>query len=591
MAARKLIWQLFPSYLLIIFVTIFVILFYTTGAVRSFFMAETARELQDRATLIGDQLIGAPNFSHADFVDSLCKKLGRDSQTRVTVVSISGAVIGDSDFDPSNMENHANREEIQKALTGGVGVTTRYSHTLFKTMMYVAVPLKANGNTIGAVRAAFPLTKMDETLGQLRQKIIWAGVVAILISGLISLYISRRISRPLVAMKQVAHSFSQGNLEQRLPIWNSEEIGELAVAMNQMASQLDEKIRTIVSQRNEQEAILSSMIEGVLAIDNNERLLNCNRTAAEMVGFEREQAIGKYIQEAIRNVSLQKFVSQALASSEPLEDEIMMESGRDRIFQAHGTSLKASDGNTLGALVVLNDITRLRQLEGIRRDFVANVSHELKTPITSIKGFVETLQSGAIENAADSERFLGIVARQVDRLNSIIDDLLALSKIEQNVERAEINLMPGKINLVLSSAIAACRKKADEKSISLSLDCANDIVANINDLLLEQAVVNLIDNAIKYSSSGGSIDVACGQINGIISILVRDNGCGIEKIHLPRLFERFYRVDKARSRSQGGTGLGLAIVKHIVLAHGGKVVVESTPGKGSLFTITLPQMR
>jgi two-component system, OmpR family, phosphate regulon sensor histidine kinase PhoR len=457
--------------------------------------------------------------------------------------------------------------------------------------MYVAVPLKTDGQTIGAVRAAFPLTKMEETLGALRLKIIWAGVVVIIISGLISFYISRRISRPLVAMKQVAHSFSQGNLDQRLPIWNSEEIGELAVAMNQMASQLDEKIKTIVSQRNEQEAILSSMIEGVLAIDNKERLLNCNRTAAEMVGFEREQAIGKYIQEAIRNTSLQKFVSRALASREPLEDEIVMESGRERIFQAHGTSLKASDGNTLGALVVLNDITRLRQLEGIRRDFVANVSHELKTPITSIKGFVETLQSGAIENAADSERFLGIVSRQVDRLNSIIDDLLALSKIEQDAERADIDLLPGKIKQVLSSAIAACRGKADEKSISLTLECDEDITANINDLLLEQAVVNLIDNAIKYTNNGGSIEVICKLNDGKVLISVRDNGCGIEKIHLPRLFERFYRVDKARSRAQGGTGLGLAIVKHIVLAHGGKVGVESTPGKGSIFTVSLMQQR
>jgi two-component system phosphate regulon sensor histidine kinase PhoR len=260
----------------------------------------------------------------------------------------------------------------------------------------------------------------------------------------------------------------------------------------------------------------------------------------------------------------------------------------ERFLQTHGTSLKNVQGENIGAVVVLNDVTRIRRLENVRRDFVANVSHELKTPITGIKLSVDSIFGGAIADHEESIKFLHIISRQADRLNAIVEDLLRLSRIEQEAEAAQITLGKHRIKNVLEVAVQTCEVKACDKKISLELTCPADISAKINPPLLEQAVVNLIDNAIKYSEPDSMIQVMAGKTDTEVTIQVEDQGCGIGKQHLPRLFERFYLVDKARSRKLGGTGLGLAIVKHIIQAHGGRVSVESTPGKGSTFFIHLP---
>jgi two-component system phosphate regulon sensor histidine kinase PhoR len=263
--------------------------------------------------------------------------------------------------------------------------------------------------------------------------------------------------------------------------------------------------------------------------------------------------------------------------------------GGERFLQAHGTILHDAEDRGIGALVVLNDVTRIRKLESVRREFVANVAHEIRTPVTSIKGFVETLLDGALENPKNAEHFLNIIGRQAERLNAIIEDLLSLSRIEQETESAEIALKEGRIIDVLQAAVQLCEKKAAGKKIAVRLACEEDVSAKINPPLLEQALVNLIDNAINYSGRGSPVHVEAARGDTEIIIGVRDQGCGIAKQHLPRLFERFYRVDKARSRKLGGTGLGLAIVKHITQAHGGNVTVESTPGEGSTFRIHLPK--
>ncbi|MEX2561444.1 MAG: ATP-binding protein, partial [Pirellulales bacterium] len=254
----------------------------------------------------------------------------------------------------------------------------------------------------------------------------------------------------------------------------------------------------------------------------------------------------------------------------------------------HGTALRDAGGHSIGAVIVLNDVSRLRQLENMRRDFAANVSHELKTPVTSIKGFVETLLDGAMRDSQDSERFLRIIARQADRLDSIIEDLLSLSRIEKEGDAADLVLTLAELRGVLESALHDCDSKASERGIRIALSCDDGLQARINPPLLEQAVTNLLDNAIKYSEPAGEVQLSGQTAGGEVLIVVRDQGCGIAEEHLSRLFERFYRVDKARSRKLGGTGLGLAIVKHIVLAHRGQVTVESAPSAGSTFTIHLP---
>jgi two-component system phosphate regulon sensor histidine kinase PhoR len=343
-----------------------------------------------------------------------------------------------------------------------------------------------------------------------------------------------------------------------------------------------------VRQRNEKEAVLSSMVEGVLAVDTDQRLITINQTAARLFGIDPARADGTDLSVIIRDTALRKLVTDALASDEPVEGEIVLKNQNEKVLHSRGTALRDAQGKEIGAVVVLQDVTRVRRLEQVRRDFVANVSHELRTPITSIKGFVETLMDGALNDPHDAQRFLGIIRKQADRLNAIIEDLLTLSRLEEEVGEAHAVLEPTPLERVLRSAIDLCSGAAAAKEINVELHCDGVGEVRVAPRFLERAVVNLIDNAIKYSESAGAIRVRVVRSDGEVTIRVEDDGCGISPEHLPRLFERFYRVDKARSRQLGGTGLGLAIVKHIANVHGGRVSVESTPGQGSVFSIHLP---
>jgi two-component system phosphate regulon sensor histidine kinase PhoR len=355
-----------------------------------------------------------------------------------------------------------------------------------------------------------------------------------------------------------------------------------------MATELGSKLGTVTRQRNELEAVLSGMLEAVMVVDTDERLVRINRAAEQLFKIDQERVKGNTIQEAIRHTDLHRFVIGTLACDDPVEGDIVIIGDPDIFLQARGAPLKDDRGTVTSALIVLNDVTRLKTLEMIRRDFVANVSHELKTPITSIKGFLETLKEGAIRDSENAERFLDISIRHTDRLNAIIEDLLSLSRIERDAERGEVALEKKPVNEVLDAVARAYSKKALDKNINLEFQGDGAIMANINSTLLEQAIVNLVDNAIKYSDAGKTVSVITEANPVEVVIKVSDQGCGISKEHITRIFERFYRVDKARSRKVGGTGLGLAIVKHIVNAHGGRVTVESAPGKGSTFAIHLP---
>ena len=334
---------------------------------------------------------------------------------------------------------------------------------------------------------------------------------------------------------------------------------------------------------------LASMLEGVIAIDTEERIVSINQAAAQLFENEPRNCRGKSIQEIIRSPALQQFIRQALSNKNPSEEDITVFQNEERVIDVKSSPLLDANQHQIGSLVVFHDVTQLRRLENMRRDFVANVSHEIKTPLTAIKGFVETLQQGKVEKKQEKERFLGIIQKHVDRLNAIIEDLLALSRIEQEHESKEIEFEPVKIADVLQAAIQLCRRKADEKNIRIDLDFGKDTTAIFDPTLIEQAVVNLLDNAVKFSDPGSTIHLKSYRHDDHMVISVQDHGIGIAQKHLPRLFERFYRIDKARSRDMGGTGLGLAIVKHIAQAHGGHVAVESKLGEGSRFSIYLPQ--
>ena len=364
---------------------------------------------------------------------------------------------------------------------------------------------------------------------------------------------------------------------------------ELIKSLNITASQLDLKISHLSRQKTEQDAVLASMVEGVIALDSEGKILRMNKAACELVKADVATYVGRVAEEVVRSAQLQKFIQDATRAPGGIEAELILYDDEERTIRAYGRALRSSIGGASGVLVVLNDVTRLRFLERIRSDFVANVSHELRTPITSIKGFVETLLDGALDSPNDARRFLGIISRQAERLNAIFDDLLSLSKIEQ--EKEALVLEPGSLRLLLRSAIQVVEARARAKQIELVTQMADDVYVMINPGLLEQAVLNLLANAIQYSEQGSQIDVCVQAISQEIVISVIDRGCGIEPGQLPRIFERFYRVDRGRARQAdevGGTGLGLSIVKHIAEAHGGYTTVDSTVGSGSTFSIHLP---
>ncbi|MBW1900356.1 MAG: PAS domain-containing protein [Deltaproteobacteria bacterium] len=586
---KRLLWQLYPSYLLITLVSLIAATWFASKTMQQFIFEHNASDLKSLARLFEQQILEHFSPLNETAIDRLCKEISERSEFRVTVILPTGKVVGDSEEDPEKMDNHMDRPEVMQAIRGEVSLSTRYSLTLRKNMMYVGVPIKSHSDIIGVLRSSSPMTSIDGTIKRIQIKIWIGGVFIAIFAAVISLIICRRISLPIEEIRKGAERFTRGDFQYRLPVYESEEIGSLSETMNQMANELNERINTITRHRNELEAVFSSMVEGVLAVDTDECIISMNHAASRFFECESKEIQGRSIQEVIRNTELQKFVRSVLSGKKQIEKDIVLFSGTERVVNAHGTALHDAAGDSIGALIVLNDVTQLRKLETIRRDFVANVSHEIKTPITAIKGFVETLRDGATKTPEQTERFLEIIDKHAKRLEAVIEDLLNLSRIEQNSEK-NIDLSETIVADVLENSVQLCRDKANAKKIGIEISCHDDISVKMEPRLFEQALVNLLDNAIKYSDEGSDILLTATQSEHEVVIGVRDHGCGIEKKHITRLFERFYRVDKARSRKLGGTGLGLSIVKHIAQAHGGKVSVESSPEMGSTFKIHLPTM-
>ncbi len=605
MLRRRLIWQLYPAFLAVTLPALVAVTWYYSSALRSFYYEQMRSELGSLAHFAAEMVSTMPDMARADELDQLCKRLGGTNdvvtRTRVTVILPSGKVIGDSDEDPAVMKSHSDRPEIVDALEKGFGWSIRPSPSLGIKMMYVAVPVRkqdkpaAAGKAVAVVRISVAATAIDRALGDIHTKILWGGFAVAACAAALSLAISSRISRPLVGMEQIAQRFAQGQLDLRVPIPAPSELAALAIALNEMARQLHDKITTITSQRNELEAVLSSMIEGVVAVDDGGHIVSINRAAAELLSVDPVQVQGRNIEEAVRQADIHQFVRTTLESKEPTEAEASLQIEGERFFQLHGARVPNVAGGRAqgpsggaGAVIVLHDITRMRRLENVRRDFVANVSHELKTPTTSIQGFVEALLEKGVDDPEQTRRYIGIIAKHSDRLNSIIEDLLSLSRLEEDQEQRRILFENASLRPALAAAIELLGPGAEQKQISVKLICADGIEARVNPALIEQAVFNLVDNAIKYSEPGDAVTVSAEQTDTEIAISVQDHGCGIDRKHLPRIFERFYVVDKGRSRKLGGTGLGLAIVKHIAQVHGGSVTVKSSLGNGSTFTIHLP---
>jgi two-component system phosphate regulon sensor histidine kinase PhoR len=588
MPKRSLLWRLIPSYALVALLALVVAGWIASSQLESSHLQATRSRLQATADYFDSRLGPEIPTDLADF----CRETRRFDQTsgiRVTLIQGDGKVDCDSLGRPEEFEGQLNRPEIKQALEGRTRDWTRYNAGLDRRVFYMAVPVLRNDELFGIFYLSTDLGELDQALAQLHYSLLAAGAVLLVLAGLGARWVIGGITRPLGQLQQAISRLGNGQWSARVPIAEDRELADLDEAFNRMADQLQRQLSVLVQNNNEQKAVLASMAEGVLALDSQERVISMNMASARLLGLDQTQAQGRRLREVVRNADLSRFITRALDDAEPVEADVLLLGDRQRVMQARGSALHDVDGRAIGAVIVLNDVTDFRRLEHIRRDFVANVSHELKTPVTSIKGFVETLLDGAVNDPQDADRFLRIIAKQADRLHAIIEDLLSLSKIEQSEDSEDIALQEVPLRPVLESAVNTCQSIAQERNIEVLLACDERLQAKINPVLLEQAVVNLLDNALKYSDPGRQVQVEAAETDTEVTIRVTDHGCGIAAEHVVRIFERFYRVDRARSRKLGGTGLGLAIVKHIVQTHRGHVTVDSTPGIGSTFTIHLPK--
>ena len=587
MPKRRLLWHVFPSYGLLVVAAALSFGWAALAILENSSLDSTREGLQATADFLDGQL-GPDIPQDRQAFARLIRRLDETGGVRITLLLADGNVASDSRGRPEEFANWLDRREIRAALAGRVSDEVRYNAGLDERVIYMAVPLVRHDRLAAVLYLSTPLGGLDRAATRMQA---WIFVIALVLVALcipLAWRVTRGIVATLAQQRAAAGRLAEGDWGTRVTIPEARELAELAKAFNHMADSLQKRIGVLIQHNNEQKAVLASMAEGVLAVDSQERIISMNEASGRLLGLEQAQVQGRRLQEVVRNADLSRFVSRALANQDPIEADVLLHGDRERVMQAHGSALYDLDGRPIGAVIVLNDVTDFRKLEHIRRDFVANVSHELKTPVTSIKGFVETLLDGAMHNPTDSDRFLRIVAKQADRLHAIIEDLLALSKIEQAEESEDLALEPTPLRPVLESAVSTCQAAARDRQIDVKLECDAALTANINALLLEQAVVNLLDNAVKYSEPDHEVRVTGAAADGEVTISIADRGCGIDDEHASRIFERFYRVDRARSRNLGGTGLGLAIVKHIVQAHRGRVTVQSTLGVGSMFTIHLP---
>ncbi|MEZ4654946.1 MAG: ATP-binding protein [Candidatus Eisenbacteria bacterium] len=580
-------WQLFPTYLLVALVATVVSSVLSLRLLHELHQQRLQAELESRVQIIAVALGDRP-LTRSARLQEMVLAFGNRSGTRITLLDPTGVVLADSDRDPSDEESFANRPEVAEALHGQPSSSIRYSDDLQRDLLFYALPVLRQGEVAAVVRASMPMRATRDFLGPARLQAITAAAIAILLAALLSLLIARGLARPFEEMRSAAGRFARGDLSYRVGPVSSEEGAQLAAALNGMAQQLERRIADLEQRNREQETLLAGMVEGVLAVDRAGKVLTLNRAVRELFHLppEASQPSGRGLEEIIRNPDLLAFVRRTLEASAPIEEELILREAAPRFLRLHGSALRLSSGQHVGGIVVFNEVTRERNMEKERRELVASVSHELRTPVTAIRGFLETLRDGALEQPTEARRFVDIALRQSERLQSLIEDLLRLARIERDIERSEVTLTEQPVRPILAAAIDACRGMPGGQDAEIHLDCPADLRVAVNAELLEQAIGNLLSNAIRYGS--GPIRVMGTAHESKAELAVHDQGPGIAPEHRDRVFERFYVVDKARSRRQGGTGLGLAIVKHVARAHGGDVTMESRPEQGTTFTIRIP---
>jgi len=587
----RLFWKLGLTFLALLVAALIAVDFYSARVLRSDAIRTANSQLASLLNIAQERM---PPVDDLAQVHSWTQWLAR-SGARVTVIDDTGRVLADSAHDPETMENHATRPEVQQAFAAGEGQSVRLSATVDTDLVYRARRYQPPSGPPIVLRMALPLAQIDLSQKELRQRLIAASLVILALGGAVSLLFSRVFAARVERLKDFSRRVAEGDFRP-LPAENPrDELADLALALNDTAAQMDETIRSLSGERNRSSAILRSMVEGVAVIDAQERLVFCNRAFSEILSLDSAGSEGHPVIEVVRHSELLGLIRRALRGEEGLQSNIAMGIVQQRSFSVTAAPVKPLEASLAGAaaekpsgaVVVLHDVSELRRLERVRQDFVANVSHEFKTPLTAIQGFAETLLAGALEDPKNNRRFLEIIRSHAARLARLTDDLLKLARIEAG--KLEVAFQPVSVAELLESCSATTVLKASRKQISFTVKVPPGLPPVLGDPgLLHDLLQNLLDNAIQYTPEGGQIDVSATAEAREAVITVTDTGIGIPLADQERIFERFYRVDAARSREAGGTGLGLSIAKHIVEAHGGRLWVESAVGRGSKFFVAIP---
>ena len=571
---RSFFSKIFVGYLLIIFALSSLILILSLNTIRDFYRDTLTAHLKTLGHTLNPEVAELLVTGRANQLDDFIKKLGSKIHTRVTIIATDGTVLADSDENPKSMENHSHRPEVVEALQGKTGRSIRFSSTADRDMLYVAVPIEKDGRITGVIRTSLFLKDIDNLLTKLNFHVAWVSLAIVLVALLGAFLISNSVVRPIKNLTSAAKKVASGDFSVRVFLKTKDELRVLADSFNRMNEEMEKMFSELGQQKEELKSIIDSLREGLLVFDKQGKVIRSNESFQRIAGTQPVE--GKFYWEIMRNPRLAELLKKAGTEKRNFVEELTL---GDRIFMCSVTPLKGGEE----IVSVFHDITEIKDIEKIKKDFVTNVSHELGTPLTAIKGYAETLRKEV--DTVPGKKYLEIIERNTNRLINIVNDLLLLSSLE---EKAALELEDIDLGNFLENVIRIFDQRLKDKQLSLVIDMKENLPSIKGDLFkLEQMLVNLLDNAVKYTDRGG-ITVSMDIHDRKVRIQVRDTGIGIPKDDIPHVFERFYVVDKSRSRKSGGTGLGLSIVKHIVLLHNGTIDIESALGKGTSVTVTLP---
>lgn len=587
MKRRPLFLKFFFTFLPVISLGVLFLTLAVNVSTETFYNTLIEQQLKDRSSNIFNWL-RKTELSEAN-VQYICNKSSNNKRVRITIINNEGNVIGDSHKTASLMDNHFNRPEIKEAISNGFGLETRFSNTLQKELMYYASSGIVSKNT-WVVRVSIPIDEYSAIISDLQYKIILFGFIVSFVLLYLSYFISKQITAPIDNIRKKTEEYvSTLHMSRPFDIPKTKELASLAISLNKMAKELDKRIKQIQNEKEDKESLLSSMQEGIVAVNKNGKIISINDIAKDYLNINKKNPLKKKYSDVIKirkvNSIIDQNISKNAINKYVFEQEISIKKNKTRFFLLHSSPLVRTHKNR-GVLIVLTDITFKKQLEKVRQDFVANVSHELKTPITSITGFLEILNRDDISKE-EHDLFLEKIQNHTYRMNLIIDDLLKLSKIESQEEDNSIYLNKQSLLPILEGAREDVRNTLGKKNISIQIACDKNVSIKGDSLLLREALINLFENAGKYGYPNSIVKVICEK-QKMVLIHIENQGDKIKEKHWERIFQRFYRIDKSRDRKAGGTGLGLAIVKHITFVHGGEIKVSSSQNKKTRFTISLP---